>query len=344
MKRRSLLLAAASAAPAAALAAPLGEALQRTAAPVRQPERAVLLSLAHAGDRLVAVGERGIVALSDDGGVRWRQSPCPVSVTLTMVRFADARHGVAVGHAGTVLTTANGGENWELKLDGRRVAQLAKAAATTAMARKDAERLEADGPDKPFLDVLAWDARRMLAVGAYGLMVHTDDGGATWSWWAERAPNPKALHWFLARRSGNTVVLAGEQGQIVRSDDAGATFKGLATPYKGSWFTGDLRADGRLLMAGLRGNVWRSADAGATWVQVSSPVASSVTALLATSDREFLLATQAGVLLRLRGDALEALPGQPLPTPSALAHSSGKWLVAGMAGIQVLPASSGVSP
>lgn len=327
-----LLLTALLALPA--VAAPVGEALQRPALAVRAPERSVLLSLAQAGERWVAVGERGVVVLSDDGGRRWRQAPCPVSVTLTAVRFADAKRGVAVGHGGAVLTTADGGESWQLRLDGRRVAQLAKAAATTPEALKEAERLLADGPDKPFLDVLVWDAQRLLAVGAYGLAVYSADGGATWASWSARVPNPKGLHWYLARRSGDTLLLAGEQGQIVRSDDGGASFRAVASPYKGSWFTGDLRPDGRVLLAGLRGNVWRSADGGANWALVASPMPASITAMLALPGDGWLLANQAGALLRLQGDTLVPLPGAPLPMPAALAAGAdGRLLVAGLGGV-----------
>ena len=64
-----------------------------------------------------------------------------------MVRFADARHGVAVGHGGTVLTSDDAGASWRLRLDGRRVAEIAKAAATTPEAQRDAERLLAEGAD-----------------------------------------------------------------------------------------------------------------------------------------------------------------------------------------------------
>lgn len=339
--RRSVLLAAGAAPLAAlpALAAPVGEALQRPALAVRRPERAVLLSLARAGERLVAVGERGIVAFSDDGGARWRQAPCPVSVTLTMVRFADARHGVAVGHGGAVLTTADGGERWTLRLDGRRVAALARASATTPEAAKEAERLVADGPDKPFLDVLVWDAQRLLAVGAYGLAAHTADGGASWTSWSARLPNPKALHWYLARRLGDTVLLAGEQGLLVRSDDAGASFRPLASPYKGSWFAGELAAEGRIVLAGLRGNVWRSADGGASWSQLPTPVPASITATLAQPAGDVLLATQSGAVLRLQGDVLAPVPGAPLPMPAALLDGGeGRVLSAGVAGIVPLAA------
>lgn len=327
-----LLLAALLALPAGA--APVGDALQRPALMVRSPERSVLLSLAQAGERWVAVGERGIVVLSDDGGQRWRQAPCPVSVTLTAVRFADARRGVAVGHGGAVLTTADGGESWQLRLDGRRVAQLAQAAASTPEARKDAERLLADGPDKPFLDVLLWDAQRLLAVGAYGLAVYSADGGATWAPWSARVPNPKGLHWYVARRSGDTLLLAGEQGQIVRSDDGGASFRAVASPYKGSWFAGELLPDGRVLLAGLRGNVWRSADGGTNWAPIASPMPASITAMLALPGDGWLLANQAGALLRLQGDTLVPLPGAPLAMPAALAaRADGKLLVAGLGGV-----------
>lgn len=298
-----------------AAGAPVGDALLRPALAVKSPQRAVLLSAAQAGGRIVAVGERGVVALSDDQGATWRQAACPVSVTLTMVRFADATRGVAVGHGGTVLTTADAGMSWVVRLDGRRLAQIAKAAARTPEALREAERLVGDGPDKPFLDVVVWDAERMLAVGAYGIAFHTLDGGRTWTPWMERLPNPRGLHWYVARRAGHMLVLAGEQGLIARSDDSGSSFASAASPYKGSWFAGELGHDGGLLLAGLRGNVWRSADSGASWVQVTSPLPASITATAMGSDGIVLLASQAGAVLRLRGHDLTRLDADPLPLP-----------------------------
>jgi len=203
----------------------------------------LLAGVQPAGARVVAVGERGVIALSDDGGATWRQAPCPVSVTLTMVRFADDRHGVAVGHGGTVLMTSDAGANWVVRLDGRRAAQLAKEAATTPQEQREAERLVSDGPDKPFLDVIVWDATRFLVVGAYGLAFHSSDGGTTWSPWMARLANPKSRHWYMARRAGNALWLAGEQGLLARSTDGGETFQSVASPYQGSWFAGELQGE-----------------------------------------------------------------------------------------------------
>ncbi|MFP8777304.1 WD40/YVTN/BNR-like repeat-containing protein [Hydrogenophaga sp. RWCD_12] len=325
----------------AAPGASVGDALQRPALMVRDPARAVLLSAAWAGTRMVAVGERGLVATSADQGKTWQQVPCPVSVTLTMVRFADAQHGVAVGHGGTVLTSADGGQSWTVRLDGRRLAEVARRGASSPQTVAEAERLAADGPDKPFLDVVVWDAQRMLAVGAYGLAMHTRDGGETWEPWMGRLPNPRGMHWYAVRRAGNTLLLAGEQGLLARSTDDGASFQALASPYKGSWFTAEMAANGQWLLAGLRGNVWRSTDGGQQWSAVNVPVPASIVASATDRTGRTLLASQAGLLLRLQGDAAVPLKGEPLPLPAGLLpHADGALTVLGMAGIAVLPATA----
>ena len=145
--------------------------LKTPAMQVSAAQNGVLIDLARAGTRLVAVGERGLVVFSDDNGQSWHQASVPVSVSLTAVQFVDAQQGWAVGHAGVVLATRDGGEHWTLQLDGVRVAQLeleaAKAEQATAANPDDAlarvqtaERLVADGADKPFLALQFIDAHR----------------------------------------------------------------------------------------------------------------------------------------------------------------------------------------
>src|SRR6187551_1324135 len=73
----------------------------------------LLLDLAVAGTRIVAVGERGHVMLSDDQGATWRQAKSvPTRTMLTAVYFADDEYGWAVGHDETILNTMDGGETW----------------------------------------------------------------------------------------------------------------------------------------------------------------------------------------------------------------------------------------
>lgn len=325
--------------------APTGDAIDRAAVTVRAPERAVLLSAAQAGARIVAVGERGMVVLSDDGGRSWQQAGTPTSVTLTTVRFVDAMHGWAVGHGGVVLATVDGGKTWARRLDGRQVAQLvldSAQAAGDAKAIQEAERLLADGPDKPLLDLLVIDAQRLLAVGAYGIALGSVDGGKTWSSWMARLPNPKGLHIYTARMRGQTLLLAGEQGLVIQSEDAGLSFHRVETPYKGSFFTAELPGDRAILLAGLRGTVLRSVDAGANWTTLSSPMPVSITGSVLTPDGRLLAANQAGFVMALQGDRFAPIHATPLPPLNGLlAQAKGTVLALTVQGAMPLTTESG---
>jgi photosystem II stability/assembly factor-like uncharacterized protein len=295
---------------------------------VQNVSSSVFLGVAVAGNRLVSVGERGIVALSDDGGTTWRQAASvPVSVTLTSVFFLDAQQGWATGHGGVILHTDDAGETWRLQLDGVGLAKAALKAAQTAPGQgensarllRDAQQLLDDGPDKPFLD-LQFSGRSGIAVGAYNLLQATTDGGATWESWSERVPNPKWLHLNAVCRQGDLIFIVGEQGLLLRSQDGGRSFSRLMSPYQGSWFTVSIQADSVIVLAGLRGNVYRSADAGATWTAVRGAKQVSFSGSLTLDDGSSLLANQAGELFHLKvgSDQLVKLPTPPLPPLTSL--------------------------
>jgi len=331
MKRLLSCMALLVAGTAACGAEPAGAALDRPAQAVRAPERAVLLGAAQAGAKWIAVGERGLVLQSMDNGALWRQLASPVSVTLTAVRFADAQHGIAVGHGGTVLVTADGGGHWVRRLDGRRIAELLLADAKArhdAVAEKAAEQLRADGPDKPLLDVLVFGPDRALVVGAYGLALATEDGGATWAPWSSRLDNPKGLHLYAVRHRGSRIVMAGEQGLVLKSDDGGQTFQRLAVPYKGSFFTLELPDEREIVLAGLRGNVWHSLDGGREWTALTAPMPVSVIASQLSADGTLLLANQAGFVLARRGNVFVPVNREPLPPLTGLAAGRGGALLA----------------
>lgn len=318
-----------------ALAAPVGAALERPAVMSALASRSVLQSAARAGDRLVAVGERGIVLLSDDSGKTWRQVAVPVSVGLTAVRFADRQHGWIVGHGGVVLASSDGGQTWTKQLDGRQAAQLLlkdAQAAGDARAQADAERMVADGADKPFLDAHFFDAQHGLVVGAYNLAFETHDGGSTWQPFSRRLDNPKALHLYAVRARGNELLVAGEQGLVLRSNDQGKSFQRLQLPYKGSFFTAELPGQNEMVLAGLRGNVWKSSDDGATWVQLAMPVPVSVTASAQDGQGRVWLGNQAGMVFSYNGDALVPVPAKLPPLTGLLPLDGGQALALSIAG------------
>ena len=226
--------------------------------------QATMLGSAWAGTRVVAVGDRGVVLLSDDGGASWRQArSVPISFTLTSVSFVDDQNGWAVGHGGTVIATSDGGETWRVQ-------------------RVDTTE------DRPLFAVHFFDARAGVAVGLWSLVLVTSDGGEHWE---ERQlePMPGAkkadlnlLGLFVG--ADGTLFAAAERGQVLRSDDRGATWKYLSTGYNGSLWCGLMLADGALLVGGQRGTLLRSDDYGQTWKPVPLDTKSSITSISAAAN------------------------------------------------------------
>jgi len=294
---------------------------------------AAMLAVTHAGARLVAVGERGTVLLSDDGAKSWRQAQVPVQVTLTAVRFVDERTGWAVGHLGVILKSEDGGERWVKQLDGVQAAKLVAADGD-----ERSKRFAEEGPDKPFFDLDFIDAQHGFAVGAYNLAFATVDGGQHWTPMLNRLPNPKSLHLYGVRVAGGRVTIAGEQGLLMASGDGGASFNALPAAYKGSYFGLLAARSGTLIAYGLRGNAWRSADQGASWTRLDTDSQTSISAALELDGGELALLAQTGELLRSRDDGrsfTKTLPsGGPLPAAGLAATDGGALVIASLRGMR----------
>ncbi len=334
-------------------AAVLAEPPDRPALAVARPDQtaflgAAFLGIAAAGDRLVAVGERGLILLSDDQGRSWRQARVPVSVNLNAVAFPTPTQGWAVGHFGVVLHSADGGESWVRQLDGVAAARIvADAPPPGGVASQRARRLVEEGPDKPFLDLLFRSAEEGIVVGAFGLILRTRDGGRSWTSATLEAPNPDGLHIYAVGQGGADLYLVGEQGLVLRSGDGGDSFRRLATPYRGSFFAVAADAAGGVVLAGLRGNAVRSTDHGASWEAAGLPVAASVTAVARGSGGRLLFANQAGQVLASDdfGRSAAPLPLGPLPPLTGLAVlKDGGLLAATPLGLRRLPPSGLASP
>ena len=68
-----------------------------------------LSGTARAGERVIAVGQRGHILFSDDAGQHWQQAAVPVSCDLTAVNFSSPSQGWAVGNDGVICTAATAG-------------------------------------------------------------------------------------------------------------------------------------------------------------------------------------------------------------------------------------------
>lgn len=236
--------------------------------------KAPLLGIVRIGARVVAVGDYGVIILSDDAGKTWRQA---VSVAtrnmLTAVTFVDAKNGWAVGHGGTVLHTADGGENWA--------------------------PLHAAGDDVALLSVWFENVNHGIAVGAFGFAIETHDGGRSWKKTdiGEGDDRDRHLNSIFAL-PGGPLIIAAETGMVFRSADNGATWTALRLPYSGSVWGGVPLRDGAAIVYGMRGHVLRTADHGRTWSDVPTGSNQSFTGGVQLPDGTIVLVGLSGSVAR----------------------------------------------
>ncbi|MFO7787366.1 MAG: YCF48-related protein [Halospina sp.] len=288
----------------------------------------LLLDVEHLGDRLVAVGERGHIVYSDDGGDSWTQAEVPVSTTLTGVDFPEGNtdEGWAVGHSGVILHSSDGGETWENQLDGREGIPKLVSLYEERIETKEAEIEEAEdedrisdlewelddlvytrdileedldrfGPWQPMLDVWFRDADYGIAIGAYNLVYRTQDGGETWQAASDRIDNPDRFHLNeITQVEGGDLYIAGESGFVYRSTDDGRTWETLEPGYPGSFFGVVGTGDGGVLAYGLRGNVYRSEN-GDEWNSVDSGTDRTLNAGDVNADGEVVIVANDGAVI-----------------------------------------------
>lgn len=334
---------------AAAPADPWRDVLDVPATPSALAQHALINGLAHAGERLVAVGQRGHVLLSDDQGKSWRQATVPASSDLVAVSFNTPSQGWAVGHDGLVLRTQDGGASWVRALDGRQLGALLvdyyrKSADAlgdgkrAAALLQEAERFAAQGAENPFLDIAFESPSTGYLVGAFGLILRTTDGGASWQPLLHASDNPKALHLYAVRQVGGEVYVAGEQGLLLKLDRASGQFRALELPYKGTLFgiTGTPRA---LLVHGLRGTLLRSTDAGRSWHTVDTGLQVGLTASSTDAQGRIAIASQAGHVLLSRDDGASFTPARldkPLPAAAVALAGASTIVIGGPRGLAPL--------
>lgn len=206
----------------------------------------VFLGLAAAGDRVLAVGERGVVIRSDDRGATWAQADVPVRATLTAVTFVDSQTGFAVGHDAVILKTTDGGASWSL-VNFEPASQVV------------------------LLNVRFRDAQNGYVVGSNGQLWATQDGGASWQRRTLAVEDWYQNHIFdIAWRADGPLLAVAEKGVLYRSDDGLSGFAPVESPYEGSYFGALTLKDGAFLIYGMKGHVFESRDGGLSWDKIQT--------------------------------------------------------------------------
>lgn len=303
--------------------------------PARMDPRSLhslLLDITVAGNRLVAVGEKGNILYSDNQGKDWKQAQVPVQVTLTATHFPTPKLGWAVGHDGVILHSNDSGETWHKQLDGhqtgslmalaakKRVEQLAEAIAqgqengqdinalveahdNAEMALEEAQTEIADGPNRPFLDVWFHSDKVGYASGAFGYLFRTTDGGEHWHDISLQINNPERMHLYSIQGwDDGTLMVVGEFGLAQRSENAGETWQPIDLGYEGTLFSVGRGLGGDdAYIVGLRSNSFYSDDRGRSWQPQALPSGPSLLGLGSSENR--------AVMVGLAGTIVELRPG-----------------------------------
>lgn len=287
-----------------------------------RPEGGQFNAVAVAGKRIVAAGRRGVIVYSDDAGQRWTQATVPVSVDLTAMHFLSPAVGWAVGHGAALLKTSDGGKTWVKRLDGRQLSKLLRDyyATDSSEAASGAIQIANEGPVHPFLDVWFASEKVGYVVGAFNLILRTEDGGETWQPWLDRVDNLRGLHLYSVRGVGDQVYVAGEQGLVMKLNKAASRFVGIPAPYEGSLFRLVVQPE-NVMVFGLRGTAFGSDKGGAGWKRLDAKVETSLTAAEALPDGRVLLGTQGGDLVvgTDRGESFALVHGIKLAPVVAVA-------------------------
>jgi photosystem II stability/assembly factor-like uncharacterized protein len=351
-RRRVLgLLTAASAMGSAARAFALDMPAELTQPAFMTPAAAFGLfnNIARAGPRLVAVGERGRILLSDDAGHSWRQAPAPVSTNLVACRFATPSLGWAAGQMGVILKTQDAGESWSLVLNGFQAANLMLAEAqrnpapantaapddgTAQTPLQAAQLLVSFGACNPLLSLVDLDPSHILAFGAFGLALESLDSGETWAGIGLRVQDTQGLHIYGALHTGNTLVAAGEDGLLLHGAPDGRLSPGNS-PCQGSLFGLLSPAAGNILAFGLQGTVLQSSDLGATWASLPAVSGNAVLSGQVLQDGRVALGDASGNLLvsRNAGASFTAIAGT-LPVTAMAQAPDGALVLGSPAGLR----------
>jgi photosystem II stability/assembly factor-like uncharacterized protein len=197
----------------------------------------------------------------------------------------DGTTGVAVGAAGAILNSEDGGRSWKtlspvptpLGLLGVAVSQSRQIAVgqmgTVLLREGSGAWREAESSTRERLFAVSLNSRGVAAaVGSFGTVLKSDDAGRSWKAvapdWAAYVEDGVQPHIYdVDVDDSGAITVVGEFGLIARSTDGGARWTPL---HKGeaSLFALDLLANGTGYAVGQDGTLLRSADGGAHWTAI----------------------------------------------------------------------------
>lgn len=194
----------------------------------------------------------------------------------------DQQAGVAVGAAGAIYDSRDGGKTWKavtpaptplslLGVSSSAGRSIAVGQTGLVLTREnDKPWQQADSGSQERLFAVSLNSKgEAVAVGSFGTVLRSQDAGHSWQtiapdWTPYTTDNQQPHLYTCAIDEAGTVTIAGEFGLILRLT---AQSKSWQLLHKGdaSLFAMELKADGSGYAVGQSGSVLRTADGGRSW-------------------------------------------------------------------------------
>ena len=244
----------------------------RAALMMPKANKAVFLDIATNQGDVFAVGERGIILNSKDGGESWTQLASPVDITLTSISFSSANEAWIVGHESTILHSVDGGATWSIQ-------------------RYKPEE------EKFYMSVNFVSPQSGYVLGTDGELWVTEDGGQKWDVTILSVEEWYQNHLFAVEKVGQTALVAAERGGVFYSKNGLADWQAIPSPYEGSFF-GVNEIANQFLIFGMSGQLYSIDPMSLDWTKVNTGTDQFLLHSVKTADgKQVIIVGRGGVIL-----------------------------------------------
>ncbi len=278
----------------------------------------------------IAVGTNGIIYRSIDGGVSWYKVESGTFQSLNDISFSDNQNGMIVGDRGVVLKTSDGGLSWSA-INIQTLNYLKAIALSNTdhgvsvgwnfyLPNLSLYHISAGGSiwqdrvsavtRKKVKSISFSDLNNGLAVGDSGTLLHTTDGGGTWTRRLqgslfESAGVPFSSVCFIDDFVG---MVVGGGGVILRTLDGGVNWttqtSGVTHSLNDMFFFNP--AEG--IVVGSNGTILQTTNGGNDWFNNSGYTSKSLNSISFSNAYEGNIVGDNGIILYTTNRGIDWLP------------------------------------